>query len=525
MTDLFVTHRHTWLIKSSPFAPLIYSSSKMGFSDVFATLTILSTSFQFAAAAPTAQCCDSLLKLMPVDTFMEESATYDTENTNFWSATEVLEPSCVFVPDTPEKVAQAVSLFVENDCKFSIKGGGHSAIPGAANIHDGILMPMEKLKKFEISPDGSTATVGSGYLMGDIYAGLDPANLTAMIGRYSKVGLGVALGAGVNYLVNKNGLAIDNVLNFEIVLADGSIVNANATNHPELFKALKGGNNNFGVVTAFTLQTEKTDGAIYGGVMYYPESSLDQVLDVVYDYSVRQAVDDHLTHVLPQYGYNGSTDEAINFSPVMYNKNVFELPEIMQGWTDIPHYNNTLHNRPYHDLSVELNEGFADGLVQEQRVFTVYADAQLYKDLWANFHAWCKNYQHISGFYCLHVNMPITPNTVQQGIMKGGNSLGLEEVGDRVLGAIYFGVTFNSMDDADEVLPAHDDFVESQKVLAESRGLLHRYIMLTYSGYDQPAIESYGAENVQNLLAVQAAYDPNKVFQRLVPGGQKLPSQ
>lgn len=42
--------------------------------------------------------------------------------------------------------------------------------------------------------------------------------------------------------------------------------------------------------------------------------------------------------------------------------------------------------------------------------------------------------------------------------------------------AIYFGVTFNSMDDADEVLPAHDDFVKSQQALAESRGLLHKYM-------------------------------------------------
>lgn len=267
------------------------------------------------------------------------------------------------MPDTPEKVAQAVNLFVQNDCKFSIKGGGHSAIPGAASIHDGILMPMENLRRFDIAADGSSATVGSGYLMGEIYAGLDPANLTAMIGRYAKVGLGVAVGAGINYLVNKNGFAVDNVLNYEVVLANATIVNANATSHPDLFKALKGGNNNFGVVTSFTLRTEKTDGNIYGGVVSYAESELDQVLDLVYDYSVRQAVDDQLTHVLPQYGYNGTTDEAINFSPVMYNKNVFELPEIMKGWVDTPHFDSTLQNRPYHDLADELNAAFADGFV------------------------------------------------------------------------------------------------------------------------------------------------------------------
>lgn len=252
---------------------------------------------------------------------------------------------------------------MQNDCPFSIKGGGHSAIPGAANINNGVSMHMEKLKRIDISPDGESAIVGSGNLMSDIYTGLGPANLTAMVGRYAKVGLGVAVGAGFSYLVNKNGLAVDNVLNFEVVLANATIANANATNNPDLFKALKGGNNNFGVVTSFKLQTEKTDGSIYGGIMYYPESSLDQVHDIVYDYHVRQAVEDPLTHVMPSFGYNGTTNESTSFNLVMYNKGLNELPPVLQGWTDIPYYKNTLHNRQYADLSIELNDGFPDQLV------------------------------------------------------------------------------------------------------------------------------------------------------------------
>lgn len=256
-----------------------------------------------------------------------------------------------------------MNIFVENDCAFSIKGGGHSAIPGAANLQGGILMPMEKLKKFEVNVDEKFVTVGSGNLMGDIYSGLDPYNLTAMVGRYEKVGLGVALGAGFSYLVNKNGLAVDNILDFEVVLANSTIVNANATHHTDLFKALKGGNNNFGVVTSFKLRTEITQGSIYGGILYYPESSLDQVSDIIYDYHVRQAVLDPLTHALPQYGYNGTTNESISFNPVVYNQAVNELPPIMEGWLKIPYYQNTLHARQYYDLSVELNDGFPDGLV------------------------------------------------------------------------------------------------------------------------------------------------------------------
>ena len=279
------------------------------------------------------------------------------------AATEILDPSCIFLPNTKEKVAQAVKLFVDNRCKFSIKGGGHSAIPGAASIHDGILVPTVKLNSLEIHPDGTSVRVGMGNTMGDIYAALDKHNLTAMIGRYNKVGLGVALGAGFSYLVNQQGLAIDNALNFEVVLANGSIVNANATSHPDLFRAMKGGSNNLGFVTEITLATVRTEGAIYGGIMYYAEEYLDRVSDVIYDYHVRQAVDDTLTHVLPQYGYNGTTNTSISFNPVVYNRNVDALPAIMQGWLDIPAYQNTLKNRQYYDMSVELNDGFPDGLV------------------------------------------------------------------------------------------------------------------------------------------------------------------
>lgn len=269
----------------------------------------------------------------------------------------------MFLPGSTEQVAEAVTQFVANECRFSIKGGGHSAIPQAANIDDGILMPMHRFDAIDIDFEGGSVQVGAGVLMGDIYRTLDPHNLTAMVGRYGKVGMGLSVAAGVSFLMNREGLAIDNVLSYEVVLADGSVVNANAGNHPELFRALKGGNNNFGVVTRVTLATVETEGEIYGGVVYYPESSLPQLSEQVYDYHVRQAVEDTLTHVLPQYGYNGTTNEAIGICPVIYNKAVDELPDIMKGWVETPFTESTLQKRPYHNLSFELHEGFPDRLV------------------------------------------------------------------------------------------------------------------------------------------------------------------
>lgn len=135
---------------------------------------------------------------------------------------------------------------------------------------------------------------------------------------------------------------------------------------------------------------------------------------------------------------------------------------------------------------------------QEQRVMTVYADQQLYRDLLFNHRAWLAEFRDVPGLYGLHCNMPITPRAVQEGIDKGGNALGLEGAGNRVLGSekhcspsqpvnwirmlmsynlvIVYGLTFNNLEDASRILPEHDKFVQSQVELAKSRNLHHRYM-------------------------------------------------
>ncbi|EKG17147.1 FAD linked oxidase [Macrophomina phaseolina MS6] len=277
--------------------------------------------------------------------------------------TEVRNPSCVFLPESTEEVAGAVALFAQNECKFAIKGAGHSAIPQAANIDDGILVPMQQINSTDINFEGGYIRVGAGAKLVDIYRALDPHNLTAVIGRFGKIGMGLGVGAGISYLSNSEGFAVDNVVDYEVVLGNGTLVNANASCNPDLFWALKGGNSNFGVVTHFHLRTVQTEGAIYGGFVYYPESSLDKVFDVMYDYHVRQAVEDVDTHVIPQFGFNASTNESIGLTPVMYNRAVDELPEILRGWTDVNYTDTTLKKRQYNDLASELHAAVTDGLM------------------------------------------------------------------------------------------------------------------------------------------------------------------
>ncbi|KAF3484372.1 bifunctional solanapyrone synthase [Arthroderma uncinatum] len=384
-------------------------------------------------------CCSMLSGLFPDAVYSKHTQSWSFEKDNFWSSTAVLDPACVFVPDSTEKVARTVRLFSQNECKFSIKGGGHSSIPGAANIDDGIMMVMYRMKDTEINFKEGYIRVGAGLLLHEIYAVLDPYKLSAVIGRYGEIGLGLAVGAGISFFSNRDGLAVDNVRNYEVVLADGKVVNANIDKkeNEDLYWALKGGNNNFGVVTHFDLNVIETRGSVYGGLIHYPESSLDYVNDLVYDYHTRQAVDGLLTHAMPQWVYNGTTNNTYNLTPVIYNDDVDELPSILQPWLDVPHVSTTLEKRTYSNLSIHLNEGFGAGLVQEQRVFTVYADKQFYREVLFKFRQWLQGYQDIPGFLGAHLNMPITPRQVDQGVLKGGNALGLEGAGDNTLASEY----------------------------------------------------------------------------------------
>ncbi|KAK2736774.1 hypothetical protein FQN57_000546 [Myotisia sp. PD_48] len=487
----------------------------MGFySCVFVTAAITAT--------PEA-CCALLSRELPGDVFVSNSTTWQHENSDFWSTLEILEPTCVFLPNSTEKVSQAVKLFTKHDCKFAIKGGGHSTIPGAASIHDGILVSPSRLKTTQVNFDEGYIRVGSGALLMDVYAALDPHNLSAVIGRYANVGMGLALGAGISFFSNRDGLAIDNIRNYEVVLANGEIVNANAKENHDLLWALKGGNNNFGVVTHFDLDIVKTPGSVYGGQIVYDESSFDQVNDVIYDYHTRQAVEGLLTHAMPQYLYFGNLNTTINATPLVYNSDVDQLPEILQPWLRIPHRFTTLQKRTYTDLSIHLNVGYGDGLVQGQQVFTVYADKQFYRDVWFHYRQWLQKHILVPGFVGSHLNMPITPRQIREGVKKGGNALGLEDDGDKVLGVLFFGVTFFNKADSLSIFAGLTAFVQSMEELARQRGILHRYKMLTYSGANQAAIASYGEKNVRKLYRVQRKYDPTAVFQRLVPGGQKLP--
>jgi FAD/FMN-containing dehydrogenase len=190
---------------------------------------------------------------------------------------QTITPNCILQPRTAQDVSLAVKTLsnatVPQQCKFAIRSGGHTPYAGASNIEHGVTIDLQYISAVEYDAEASLVKVGPGANWDKVFTTLEPLSVITTGGRSSSVGVGgLTLGGGISYFSAEHGLICDNVLEFEVVLADGRIVTASQTSNPDLFTVLKGGNNNFGIVTAFSFRTFKYDG-MWGGLVTYPATT------------------------------------------------------------------------------------------------------------------------------------------------------------------------------------------------------------------------------------------------------------
>ena len=117
------------------------------------------------------------------------------------------------------------------------------------------MLALNNLTEIHVASDRRTVEAGPGTTWFDVYSALSDYGLYCIGGRLKTIGVpGLSLIGGFHYLINKYGMAMDNILSYDVVLGNGEQIVANSTSHPDLFWALKGGANNFGIVTKFTIK-------------------------------------------------------------------------------------------------------------------------------------------------------------------------------------------------------------------------------------------------------------------------------
>ncbi len=187
-------------------------------------------------------------------------------------------PAVIAYPLDAADVGSAVTFAREHGLDVAVRGGGHNGA-GFGGVDDGLVVDLSALRGVEVDPGARTARVLGGTLLGEVDAATHEHGLAAPFGIISTTGVGgLTLGGGVGHLTRRLGLSIDNLLEAEVVLADGSQVVANEDENDDLFWALRGGGGNFGVVTSFTFRLSPVD-TVVAGPMFWPIERSAEILD------------------------------------------------------------------------------------------------------------------------------------------------------------------------------------------------------------------------------------------------------
>jgi FAD/FMN-containing dehydrogenase len=193
---------------------------------------------------------------------------YDTAR-SLWSGCFDRHPAVVVCCASPEDVAAAIGFAQASGLEIAVRGGGHS-FSGASAGDDGLMIHLGSLNGTTVDREQRRARVGGGATWAEVDAATQEHGLAVTGGVIGHTGVGgLTLGGGVGWLANRHGYTVDNLVSAEVVLADGRIVRASESEHPDLFWALRGGGGNFGVVTEFEFRLHPVGPEVQFGLLFW----------------------------------------------------------------------------------------------------------------------------------------------------------------------------------------------------------------------------------------------------------------
>jgi FAD/FMN-containing dehydrogenase len=186
-------------------------------------------------------------------------------------------PAVIVRARTAGDVVAALTLARRTGLEVSVRGGGHN-VAGRSVTDGGVMISLADMRDVAVDPERATVTAQGGATWSELNAAAGAHGLAVTGGAVSTTGIaGLTLGGGLGWLMAKHGLATDNLLAVELVTAAGEVLAVDASSHPDLFWALRGGGGNFGVATSFTYRLHPV-GMVTGGLIAHPIEAAPELL-------------------------------------------------------------------------------------------------------------------------------------------------------------------------------------------------------------------------------------------------------
>ncbi|PVH79582.1 FAD-binding domain-containing protein [Cadophora sp. DSE1049] len=472
-----------------------------------------------------ARCCSAL---SPVNAYISfpNSPIYINQTTGslaYWSSLESdLAPACRFSPPSTTDLSLGIKILSSNKCQFAIRSGGHMQFPGASNYDgkgkDGVTIDMNSINQIEVLDSWTqkgvvrhekVAKIGSGARWAEVYAKMDPLGLTVPGGRVDSVGVGgFLLGGGLSIFAHTTGFACNYVLQYEVVLGNGTV-----------------GHNNLGAVSSFTMKTIPIPNGIWGGIAISDASYVNQAYEALYnfgDIAGRDGLTTDIAGATSLLYFNAPSTETKFISNFITSSTGVIAPSILSNFTAIPQLSNTFRKTTLGDIITEVSGSWVNGHRQLLGEVTFKNNVQIMKEAQRIFEEGFAPFANVKGFQQIFIVQPLHRAILAANEKMGGNILGLgAKDGNTVWFAIILSWDDTSSDKA--INAAAKKFFADVNQTAKRLGVYHPYVYLNYASEFQDPISSYGEVNVQKLRAASRKYDPDQVFQKLVPGGFKIP--
>ncbi|KAF7731404.1 hypothetical protein EC973_000212 [Apophysomyces ossiformis] len=253
-------------------------------------------------------------------------------------------------------VAPVVSMARNRSMPIVVKCGGHS--PGGASSigENGLVIDLGLMRDVTVKPEEHLVIAGGGCLYGEVSEAAAKYGLACVGGSTSQVGIGgLMLHGGYGFLTGEHGLAVDNIVAVEIVTADGQVLWASKDSNQDLFWAIRGAGNRFGVVTKLVIKAHRVRETVWGGVLMYKKEQLDSLVAAINTWfsqkdakavaglALGKGPDGHAgVTVLPFYNGTQTQGEA-SFEPLL------KVRPVVQNTSEMPYCKiNTLNDEPGH---------------------------------------------------------------------------------------------------------------------------------------------------------------------------------
>ncbi|KAK1543977.1 FAD binding domain-containing protein [Colletotrichum paranaense] len=470
--------------------------------------------------------CDILIRAgLSGQIFFSNDTEYAVTIQSYYSGdVQDVRPSCILKPTTSQQVSDAIKPLNREalGCwTVAIRSGGHSPFP-SNNAANGVTIDLGGINSISYmenpdSPGHGVAALGPGGRWSEVYSALEEQGVMTMGGREGYVGVGgFLLGGDIHDECGSKscGICSANSVFAQVVLANGSLIEANATAYADLFKALKGGMNNLGVVTRFDLRTFPAND-IYGGIVAFAYADKEPVVKSFIT-MVRENEENPAESGFVSLSWGPGRDPSVAF--ITANVDGVSKSSSFAGLADLGPLIDTRSAVPNSEFVKQLQGTL--GLYNVWFTQSFHATMEMGRKVLEVFEALIADLEGKldENATIIFVMTPLSTNYAH----NGPNILGLNEELTEPSVVLQVECLLPTPNDEALLTGKFEAVIDEISEHAARTGQSTIFKYINYAHQTQDPLQSYGGDNQDFLEKVAQTYDPNGFFQHRVSGGFKI---